>query len=107
MKKMFDFFDNMFSRRKYSTETEKSDLEKIGADMSKVIPFPELKVAPPPMPEVVKPAHTYYRLGLTDNNRVSLTIGYCEVTFNAKGVDNLIAQLTLFRDQLTDEEVEE
>lgn len=79
---------------------------------SNVVKFPDTKtvpqmpyVEPPPAPE--KPAHTYYRLGLTDNNRVSLTMGYSEVTFSAAGVDNLIAQLEVFRNQLSSEENEE
>lgn len=105
---MFEWFGKAFSRREYPTGDMASDMEKIGNDMKKVIPFPELKLAPPPMPEVAsppeKPAHTYYRLGLTDNNRVSLTMGYSEVTFSADGVDNLIAQLEVFRDQLLPED---
>ncbi len=107
---MFDWFGKAFGRREYSTWKDvppPTDMEKISNDMSKVIQFPELKAAPPPMPEVEKPAHTYYRLGLTNNNRVSLTMGYSEVTFSADGVNNLIAQLELFRDQLINEEVEE
>jgi hypothetical protein len=106
---VFDWFGKAFSRREYPTWKDvppPTDMEKIANDMSKVIQFPELKSAPPPMPEVEKPAHTYYRLGLTDNNRVSLVMGYSEVTFNAKGVDNLIAQLEVFRDQLDKDEAE-
>lgn len=79
---------------------------------SNVVKFPDTKtvpqtpyIEPPPAPE--KPAHTYYRLGLTDNNRVSLTMGYSEVTFSAAGVDNLIAQLEVFRNQISSEENEE
>jgi hypothetical protein len=108
---MFDWFTNRFNRPKYPTWDDvpawDADLKKVGEDMNKVIPFPEVK-AVPPMPQVEppkeKPATTFYRLGLTDNNRVSLQMGYSEVTFNAEGVDNLIAQLTVFRDQLQEDE---
>lgn len=69
---------------------------------SNVVPFPEPKsvpyVEPPKEPE--KPAVTFYRLGLTDNNRVSFTMGYSEITMNAAGVQQMIDQLTFFQSQL-------
>ena len=76
-----------------------------------VIPFPDAKSVPP-MPYVEppkedKPAITFYRLGVTNNNRVSLQMGYSEITMNAAGVNNLIRQLELFRDQLSEEEADE
>ncbi len=101
---MFDWFGKLFSRRNYSTESQMSDMEKIGNDMSKVIPFPELKSAPEPDPEPKKPAVVFYRIGVTDNNRVSLQVGYSEITMNRQGVENMISQLSVFRDQLTHEE---
>jgi hypothetical protein len=74
---------------------------------SNVVQFPEkmnnyLPPEPPKEPE--KPAHTFYRLGITDNNRVSFVMGYSEITMNAQGIDNLIAQLTLFKEQLNEVE---
>ncbi len=72
-----------------------------------VVKFPEPK-AVPPVPYVEppeKPATTYYRIGLTDNNRISFQMGYSEITMNQAGVDNLIQQLQVFRNQL--EEVED
>lgn len=47
-----------------------------------------------------KPPITYYRLGITEDNRVSLMIRYDEITMNATGVDNLIKQLEMFKEQL-------
>jgi len=84
---------------------------KKNKDSSNVIDFPVPKAAPP-MPEVEppkeKPATVYYRIGVTDKNRVSLQIGYGEITMNKAGIQNLIDQLALFRDQIADEdEVEE
>jgi hypothetical protein len=106
---MFDWFSK-YRRPKYPTWDDVPDWNKVNEDMSKVIPFPEV-VKTPPMPEVEppkeKPAHTFYRLGLTDNNRVSLQMGYGEVTLSAVGVDNLIAQLAVFRNQLQDLEDQE
>jgi hypothetical protein len=104
---MFDWFSK-YRRPKYPTWSDIPDLNKVNDDMNKVIPFPEV-VTTPPVPEVEppkeKPAHTYYRLGLTDNNRVSFTMGYSELTLSAVGVDNLIEQLEVFRNQLqTNEE---
>jgi hypothetical protein len=40
---------------------------------------------------------------MTNNNRVSFAMGYSEITLNAGGIDNLIKQLELFRDQLQEE----
>lgn len=96
---MFEWFDKKFHPRKYPTWADVPPPE------STVVKFPELKKVPP-MPEVEppkeKPANTYYRLGLTDNNRISLQMGYSEVTMNKEGVQNLIDQLTLFMNQLSD-----
>jgi hypothetical protein len=111
---MFEWFNKKYRRPKYPTWDDvpdwnkvNNDMEKVSNDMSKVIPFPEV-VKTPTMPEVEPPkeklSHTYYRLGLTDNNRVSLAMGYSEVTFNAEGIDNLIQQLQVFRDQLHDDD---
>jgi len=67
-----------------------------------VVPFPAPqavpKVEPPKEPE--KPVTTYYRLGITNNGRVSFQMGYSEITMNAGGIDNMIAQLECFRDQI-------
>lgn len=53
-----------------------------------------------------KPATVFYRIGTTDNNRISFQMGYSEITMNKDGVNNLIRQLETFRDQLTDEDQE-
>jgi len=77
-------------------------------ESNNVYPFPEKKndyVSP--KEEKEKPATTFYRLGLTDNNRVSFQMGYSEITMNKEGVDNLIKQLILFRDQLSIEELDD
>ena len=88
--------------------------KKKDKEPSNVIPFPDHrdygvddKQALPLPKEPEKPAVTYYRLGLTDNNRVSFQMGYSEITMNAAGIDNLIKQLELFRDQLQHESDEE
>ena len=105
---MFDWFDKTFRRREYPTWKDvpdwnkvNDDMEKVGNDMSKIIPFPELKVAPPP--EVEKPAKIFYRLGLTDDNRVALSVGIMEITMSKVGVEHMIQQLQVFRDQLEDD----
>ena len=60
-------------------------------------------------PNVVKEPEpkTYYRLGLTDNNRVTFWMSYTEVSMNAEGVDQMIKQLEFYRDQLQPEQEEE
>ena len=104
---MFDWFKEKFSRPKYPTWDNVpplTDMEKIGQDMSKVIPFPEpYKIdVKPPKEEVAKDTggKTVYSVGLTDNNRVSITMGYSSVTMNSVGVQQLIDQLALFKSQI-------
>jgi hypothetical protein len=74
---------------------------------SNVVPFPgEKKAEPPPPaePPKEKPAHTFYRLGITDNQRISFQMGYSEITMNAVGCQQLIDQLEFFKNQLRDED---
>ena len=61
----------------------------------------------PKKEEKEKPVTTYYRLGLTDNNRVSLQMGYTEINMNRQGVQQLIDQLTVFMNQLDVEKEQE
>jgi hypothetical protein len=68
-----------------------------GKSKSNVYTLPLPKVEPP---KEEKPATTYYRLGITSNGRVSFQMGYSEITMNAGGINNMIAQLELFRDQI-------
>jgi hypothetical protein len=77
---------------------------------SNVVPFPDPKDTPK-MPYVVPPEpkkepKTYYTFGLTDDNRVSFTMGYTTLTMNTGGVDQLITQLEFFKNQLQSKEIE-
>ena len=101
---MFDWFGKAFGRREYSTVDTASDMEKVANDMSKVIPFPELKTVPAPEPEPEKPGRVFYRLGLTDNNRVAISMYYGELTMNGPGVQRLIDQLEFYKSQLTEDD---
>ena len=104
---MFDWFRNIFDGPKHPGD-DRTDMEKIAGDMNKVIPFPELKSVPAiPYVDPPKPAQTYYRLGLTDNNRVSFAMGYSEITLSKQGVQNMIEHLAVLRDQLQEETDEE
>ena len=103
---MIDWFKEKFSRPKYPTWDDVppiTDMEKIGQDMSKIVPFPELK-AIPPVPKEDTAGKTAYSLGLTDNNRVSLTVGYSSLTMNSVGVQQMIDQLALFKSQIESNE---
>ena len=101
---MFDWFKNIGSRE-YLTDS-RTDMEKIAGDMSKVVPFPELKAVPTPEPEPEKPGRVFYRLGLTDNNRVAISMYYGELTMNGAGVQRLIDQLEFYKGQLTEDDEE-
>lgn len=86
---MFDFF-------KFKKNVE---------DGTNVYNLPELK-AVPAMPEVKKeePAKIFYRLGLTDNNRIAFSMGYSEITMNKAGCQQMIDQIEFFMGQLYDED---
>ncbi len=92
--------------RYFNMEPLMFDLFKKKKDKSNVVPFPEKKndYIPPEPPKEEKPAHTFYRLGLTDNNRVSFTMGYSEITMNAAGVNSMIKLLETYRDLLAEEQ---
>lgn len=78
---------------------------KNGSDMeNNVYNLPKLESVPkvePPKKE--EPAKIYYRLGLTDNNRVAFSMGYSEITMNHEGCQQIIDQLTFFQSQLRSE----
>lgn len=64
----------------------------------------------PPEPESKpkeKEGTVYYRLGLTNNDRVSFQMGYSEITMNKTGCQQMIDQLTFFMNQLDEQHVEE
>lgn len=71
-------------------------------EASNVVPFPKPEAVPyiEPPKEPERPATVFYRLGVTDNNRLAFSMGYSEITMNRQGVQNLIDQLAFFRDQL-------
>ena len=102
---MFDWFGRKYGRR-CSPGDMTSDMDKVANDMSKVIQFPELKAVPAPEPEPEKPGRVFYRLGLSDNNRVSLSMYYGEILMNGPGVQRLIDQLEFYKSQLSEDEAE-
>jgi len=70
-----------------------------------VIKFPEPKTPYVEPPTLVEPsARVFYRLGVTDKNLLALQMGPMEITMTKAGVQNLIEQLQVFRDQLDDED---
>jgi len=91
--------------RYFNMEPLMFDMFKKNKMPKNVVPFPTPApklVEPPPVP---KPEpKTYYTFGLTDNNRISFTMGYTTLTMNSAGVQQLIDQLEFFKDQLRDEE---
>ncbi len=58
-------------------------------------------------PESKKPEHTYYRLGITDGNRVSFAMGYSEITMNRAGVDSMIHLLTTYKNMIPEDKQDE
>lgn len=91
---MFDFF-----RRK----TAKEYLDEVSNVYN--LPKPKLVPAIPEVepPKKEDPAKIFYRLGLTDNNRVAFSMGYTEITMNRAGCQQMIDQLEFFMGQLYDE----
>ena len=75
-------------------------------DYTNVVKFPvPVPYIEPPAPEVKDPV-TYYSLGPTDNNRISLKMGYSSITMNKAGTQAMINLLTTAMDQLTEEDDE-
>jgi hypothetical protein len=88
--------------RYFNMEPVMFDLFRKNKMPKNVVPFPAPKaVAPvkPPTPEEKDPT-TYYSIGHTDDNRVTLRMGYTTLTMNYQGVQNLIDQLELYQQQL-------
>jgi hypothetical protein len=73
-------------------------------DYSNVVPmFPDKVPFVEPTPKEKDPT-TYYSIGHTDDNRVTLRMGYTTLTMNYDGVQNLIDQLELYQRQLRGDE---
>jgi len=88
--------------RYFNMEPLMFDLFRKNKMPKNVVPFPAPKaVAPvePPAPKEKDPT-TYYSIGHTDDNRVTLRMGYTTLTMNSQGVQNLIDQLELYQQQL-------
>jgi hypothetical protein len=91
--------------RHFNMEPVMFDLFKRNKMPKNVVPFPSPKVvAPvePPTPKEKDPT-TYYTIGHTDDNRVTMRMGYTTLTMNYAGVQNLIDQLELYQRQLREE----
>ena len=87
-------------------ENNMFDLFKKNKLPANVLPFPTPAprlVEPTKAPEEKDPT-TYYSIGHTDDNRVTLKMGYTTLTMNSQGVQNLIDQLALYQSQLHEEE---
>lgn len=67
---------------------------------SNVVKFPE------PVPYIAPPnkEQEYYSIGVTSENRITFKTGISTLTMNREGVENLIQQLAVFRDQIKEEE---
>jgi hypothetical protein len=72
-------------------------------EYSNVVPFPEPKAVHPPSPKEKDPS-IHYTIGHTDDNRIAFRIGYSTLTMNHVGVQQLIDQLELYKNQLYIEE---
>jgi|APGre2960657468_1045069.scaffolds.fasta_scaffold62399_2 hypothetical protein len=73
-------------------------------DYTNVVKFPETKtpyIVPPTREPETK---VFYRIGVTDDNRVAFQVGYSELTMPKLAVEHLIQQLQVFRDQLKNSE---
>jgi hypothetical protein len=75
-------------------------------DYSNVVKFPAPQATPyiePPIPQE-KEATVHYTIGHTDDNRIVFKIGYTTLTMTHQGVQMLIDQLELYRNQMHEEE---
>lgn len=75
-------------------------------DYSNVVKFP----APVPyidLPTPEKDPTIFYTIGHTDDNRISIKMGHTTLTMNKLGIQHLIDQLELYKNQLRDDGDEE
>jgi hypothetical protein len=100
---------NWFRSYKKSEGSVAEDMNKIMDDMNNVVKLPVPKLVPP-MPAVEppkeEPAKVFYRIGATDKQRISFSMAVPEITMNKLGCQQMIDQITVFMNQLEDEEVE-
>jgi hypothetical protein len=66
---------------------------------SNVVPFPTPYVEPPSAE-----SEKMYSIGVTTDNKITLTMGYTTFTMTKLGCTNLIEQLELFKNQLREDE---
>jgi hypothetical protein len=78
--------------------------DKMAKDGADVLKFPQSTSNPYIEPPAPKPTTVFYRLGVTSNNTVSFGMGQNEILLSKEGVENLIAQLAVFRDTLDQED---
>ena len=92
--------------RHFNMEPLMFDLFKKNKMPKNVVPFPAPKAVAPVAPHAPpeKDPTTYYSIGHTDDNRVTLRMGYTTLTMNYVGVQHLIDQLELYQQQLHKEE---
>jgi hypothetical protein len=86
---------NWFNRPTYTEQTTATD-DMLGTPY---IPFP--KVESP-----AKDPVTFYTIGPTEDNRITLKIGYTTLTMNQSATRSLINQLQAAMDGLSDESEE-
>ena len=78
-------------------------------DYSNVVKFPEVKTPyiVPDAPEPKAPeAKIFYRIGVTDKNRVAFSMGMSEITMTKLGCQQMIEQIEVFMNQIEDEDDE-
>jgi hypothetical protein len=74
-------------------------------DYSNVVKFPETRVIPIVPPKESNAPETIYSVGATaEGTHMTLKVGHSTLTMTKAGVQNLIEQLAVFRDQLREEE---
>ena len=66
--------------------------------------FPEAKVPPVPYIEPPKKEQEYYSIGVTSEGKMTFKTGITTLTMTRKGCEDLIEQLTVFKNQLKEEE---
>jgi hypothetical protein len=68
------------------------------------LPFPKPAIVPYVEPPKQEKEHEYYSIGVTSEGKMTFKTGITTLTMTRKGCEDLIEQLTVFKNQMHEDE---